>query len=503
MNLQRITVSKLNKYAKKNQIWCVGCGKKLNELLENYEEEPFLKKITVLIDNNKNLWGVKKTVGGKLVVIEGKDRIKDITDEKIILLITSDNYESVYCSVKDLIKGKKVSCYLYPKFYSEITDLLVLFMKNLPLKRQLLFYAGSEPHDNANEIVRYLNDSYSGRAYKIIYLTDGQREAAQKEITYLNKWTIRKKSTFIELFNYVYQYSRSTCLFYENEALDKVNRRQKLFFLNHGTVPLKKVNDVLTQPKVLDYATCPGEGCAELYKTQYGIDYDKQIYMMPARVSRMLKCEGRLRELSKNDTGQMILWLPTFRQLSGSDRRDSDNINAVDILVRNFEEICEVLEKNNQTLVIKKHPREKNCICFEKACSNILVIDEETLKDNKMSLQELMKDADALITDYSGIAFEYMLFDRPIGYVLSDYEQYFRGFAVDNPFDYMPGIKILDSCGFVSFLESVYKKADEYSAARRTLVKKLFGKYAYINGAEELIKFIDGENGWKKKSELH
>ena len=52
----------------------------------------------------------------------------------------------------------------------------------------------------------------------------------------------------------------------------------------------------------------------------------------------------------------------------------------------------------------------------------------------------LLRNADALITDYSSAYFDYMLLNRPIAFTVEDIEEYRkkRGFVFDNPFEYMP-----------------------------------------------------------------
>ena len=96
-----------------------------------------------------------------------------------------------------------------------------------------------------------------------------------------------------------------------------------------------------------------------------------------------------------------------------------------------------------------------------------------------------------MITDYSGIAFEYMLLKRPICYVITDMKEYFRGFAVDHPFDYMPGVKVQTLSELLNFLESVRLGMDEYQKERNNLIKQLFGENRYKNGAKELIAALD------------
>ena len=61
---------------------------------------------------------------------------------------------------------------------------------------------------------------------------------------------------------------------------------------------------------------------------------------------------------------------------------------------------------------------------------------------------ELIGISDGLLSDYSSVAVDYLLLDRPLGYVLADYNIYKekRGFVFEDPLEYMPGEKIYNVC---------------------------------------------------------
>ena len=61
--IKRFSVQRLNYLSHTKEIWCIGCGKRFNEMLEMYRKESFVEKISVLMDSNSNLWGVSKQVG--------------------------------------------------------------------------------------------------------------------------------------------------------------------------------------------------------------------------------------------------------------------------------------------------------------------------------------------------------------------------------------------------------------------------------------------------------
>ena len=87
-------------------------------------------------------------------------------------------------------------------------------------------------------------------------------------------------------------------------------------------------------------------------------------------------------------------------------------------------------------------------------------------------LYEMVGVCDALISDYSSIAVDFMLLDRPLGYVLTDLECYreTRGFVFENPEEYMPGAKLYDLSDLENFVCDISEGKDPFKEERRKLL---------------------------------
>ena len=113
------------------------------------------------------------------------------------------------------------------------------------------------------------------------------------------------------------------------------------------------------------------------------------------------------------------------------------------------------------------------------------------MDDKKLGIDNyrLMKDADALISDYSSVAYDYLHLDRPIGYTLDDMEHYKVGFIIDNPSELMAGHIIYNKKQFINFIEDVINNKDPYKEERRKLFDKVF-KYHDGDSCKRLTEFM-------------
>ena len=105
-------------------------------------------------------------------------------------------------------------------------------------------------------------------------------------------------------------------------------------------------------------------------------------------------------------------------------------------------------------------------------------------------MYRLLKDTDALITDYSSVYFDYLLLDKPEAFIIEDMKEYgsHRGFVVDNPLDYMPGEIIESQEGFYGFLENCIAGEDAYKEKRLEINDKV-NHYKGGGNCRRLLEF--------------
>ena len=167
----------------------------------------------------------------------------------------------------------------------------------------------------------------------------------------------------------------------------------------------------------------------------------------------------------------IILYGPTFR--------DKEMIvRGKDLRLFPFDDITdakldEFLEKNNIVILIRAHINDTSTtLTFDS--KRIIEFNTNVCED----VNEILPEVDILITDYSSMAYDFLLLDRPIFFFPYDIEDYikYRGLVVDD-YDYMtPGPKISSFTQFVSETQKYLQgKEDGYEEVRREISKIVHG----------------------------
>ena len=127
------------------------------------------------------------------------------------------------------------------------------------------------------------------------------------------------------------------------------------------------------------------------------------------------------------------------------------------------------MSKLNAVLMIKMHAVET---------SKIDDINNCIFLDAKCDISVFMKYADCLITDYSSVYFDYLVFDKPIVFYPYDYDFYVnsdRGLMVDYN-EFTPGEKVYTIKELYLCISNICSGnwQDSYSSARNELKKKVW-----------------------------
>lgn len=172
--------------------------------------------------------------------------------------------------------------------------------------------------------------------------------------------------------------------------------------------------------------------------------------------------ENNLRGKYLREESRLILYMPTFRE-SETLFFEKTDAEALRIWLR----------QKGVRLLIKLHPKSKLRERFlELASEEIFLLAPEA------DPYVFLPYADALVTDYSSIYFDYLLMDRPVIFYKYDYEEYLSQ-SRELYFDYeemTPGRKAADGAGLLEALENIDWEGhtDGYESERKRVRDYVF-----------------------------
>ena len=186
--------------------------------------------------------------------------------------------------------------------------------------------------------------------------------------------------------------------------------------------------------------------------------------------------------------------MPTFRKGIAFGREDSSAIEPLGIPVfssmNDLKELNNYLKENDSLLIIKIHPMQDLSTVKVQNLSNIQVLNGVSIKKYAVNNAQIMKDADALISDYSSAAYDYMHLDRPVGFTMDDAKEYKLGFIVKDPMELIGGQVINNKQDFLSFISDVINGRDIYKKKRHEVFDKIF-EFKDGNSCQRLAEFLN------------
>lgn len=267
--------------------------------------------------------------------------------------------------------------------------------------------------------------------------------------------------------------------------------KQEIIQIWHGT-PLKgfseRKSSFLQNGKYYSRILIPSPFFKPCFEKLFGCDDSKFVVLGKPRNDYLFLSE---RYIKWSDKNTRVMWLPTFRHGLGREETKKD----IPLLDReNIAELDRFLKKEDIVLYIKPHPLqmiELQTQLVKIDCSNIIFLTDKELREKGIPLYSFLGSMNALITDYSSVFYDFLLLDRPIGFVIDDMKEYrsSRGFVFDNPLEYMPGEKIVSYRQLISFLLSVKNGEDLYKEERKK-INEIANCYVDGKNCQRLYEYI-------------
>lgn len=343
-----------------------------------------------------------------------------------------------------------------------------IFYKN---KHKIVLYSNLGFKDNVKALYDYLIENNYNVDYEIVCSINDYKEYKKNKIDNV-RFTSNKKGVFHFLTSKYFFYSFG-------KYPIKPSKKQMVINIWHGT-PLKKIGNLENGKEHIDYnffsyVLATSDIFANVMKDAFTCNTNQVIICGHPRNDMLFKYNDTMFE----SRDKLILWLPTHRNHNIADGVDKDNSGIPIFYNHNtMSKLNDYLKELNIQLVIKLHLRQGYDESEYKQYEHINIWTDEDFSNNDINLYKFLGNADALVTDYSSVYFDYLLLNRPIAFTINDIERYSdeRGFVFANPERYMPGQKIKSEDQFYGFLTNVSEGNDEYKT-ERDKINKLVNYY--------------------------
>lgn len=281
-----------------------------------------------------------------------------------------------------------------------------------------------------------------------------------------------KKNSIVGLY-YLF---RSSKIYYTHGIFGffKVIDENKQLVINlwHG-MPIKNIGylDGKSIVSNFHYVLSSSPFFVSIISKAFGVRKDKVLIdTLPRNKILLRKSNNKKLSKIKSKYKKIHIWLPTYRKSSVGDIRNDGNSSSIfgfDGL--NLELLNNALVDTESLLIVKPHPMALQVKSFYEKLSNIIIINENWLYEHELTLYELLSTVDTLWTDFSSVFIDFLLVNKPIIFVIPDFNQYKnnRGFTFPLNREMLPGPVIESKEELISYL-----KLNRFSGPSPSIVSK-------------------------------
>lgn len=373
--------------------------------------------------------------------------------------------------------------------YNCIVFIIGIYYKTISNNKIILFESLNGFDGNSGEIYDYLRKKEEYKKYIFVWFVNEKKDYYE----YNNKKTYVYTHNEKSFMKYVFLRS-ATIAFYDNVPMNVKNKKAKLIYLTHGCPGIKNVKGIINLPARVDYVLTTSENLVDYSSKMFGYSKEKAfINGLPRNdVLANLKIENTCL-FDKSKYEKVIIWLPTFRKSAFDCRDDTRKELPLGIpCIKTHKEYFDLnsfLKKNNTLLLLKLHPGQNLKIIDLPKASNIFVFSQDDIQRKSIKLYSIFHATDALLTDYSSVVFDYMLLNKPIGFIIDDINDYKLGIEFPSYMNRFPGKCIKSIKGIKEFIKDVCKDRDEYKLERKRISEKS-NKYNDGKNCERIAKMF-------------
>lgn len=365
--------------------------------------------------------------------------------------------------VKDFLLIVNTLIYRIISFFTQIDKHLIIFEAQ-----------NKKMNESCWVLYKYLKNK---GVYRFVWIVDKPQQYPITDDTiyiHRNEWISIKAN---------YYFAKAAFSFYTH-VTSKVNYKRKgrvIVYIGHGYA-IKGYKAVKNDKMIFDYALSIGEKANIVQANFIGCSHELILPLGLPRNDLLLRNVGKGKEnpfVVNKLFRKVILWMPTFRESTYAHLSEENCKTSSGLPLFSDEnsvyELNNYLRKKQCAIILKIHPAQKEKDIFKRKFSNIIIIHNKDIEKLGLHLYELIGKSDALLSDFSSVSVDYLLLNKPIGYILSDLDNYRkdRGFASNSPMSFMPGHHIYTKGDFEYFIDDILNDTDNYENKRKALVEEL------------------------------
>ncbi|PKV63835.1 CDP-glycerol glycerophosphotransferase (TagB/SpsB family) [Polaribacter sp. Hel1_33_96] len=345
----------------------------------------------------------------------------------------------------------------------------------VPKNNFIVYHSFPDFSDNCFTFFCYVLDNH--KEYKNIWLISKRDKEKYSKLlanytTSSNYLIVEKKS-----FSGVYYFCKSKYVFFTHGLFNEVNLSKKQININlwHG-MPLKNIGHLDNNSRVpkSDFVIATSALFQNIMSKAFLIKNENVLITGQPRNDLILTNKYSLLDLvqkKSTDFDKTVLWMPTYRKSVIGDVRKDGNLEEMNDF---FEEkylikLNEFFLSTKSICFIKLHPMDYLDVNDFKTYTNLVFLNNASFEEKGISLYSVLQNTDLLLTDFSSIYIDYLLLNKPIGFLISDFDQYSnsRGFVFEDPKEFMPGEIITHKKELIPFLQNLlFANQDNFEEER-------------------------------------
>ena len=360
-----------------------------------------------------------------------------------------------------------------------LRKLLKPLMKLMPIKNVIIFESHTDFCDNSRALFDYMMSQGLDKKYKMIWLVENPsdfkgRFGDRVKFIKVDSEDEKVMLSWPEKIVYYYYVAIAKFAFYSHRRPPyKPNRGEVFVNLWHGSGPK---NAYCRLGDNFDYVMYNSDNFKNIYVDGGKCTAEQLLPLGCPRNDLLFMKSDALEKIAGRKYNKSIVWMPTYRtHLIGDEHFKTDTTSQTGIPIisteNQIEELNNILEDNDMLFIIKFHPAQNMENIKSNSSSNMLFLTNEDLSDKEVQLYSLLAESDALITDISSVAWDYLLTNKPMAFTVDDVGEYKPGYMVDDIFEYMPGRHMESFEDIKSFVEDMAESRDEYSSKRMEINK--------------------------------